>query len=338
MPIRSILAALALIVSICATPSLRAASDEEAAFSFDGQVFFLRSTEGGILEYLPAGETFKNWSTLISVREFSGTDDPKAYAQKLIENAKASSPNAQGQLMENEAAGSYIADFLLPDGEGDDPGYEWNLWRVEQKGDGVEAVQYAVRIPAGSDVGAKEIIAAREKIVPELAEFKVPAEGGDSAASSSAPASSGDTQTYAYPSADEPQFTMELPADWAVESDEKGAWIVAADKKFTTSVVVVDPDDVEDAVESIKDQNGRRFESIEWSETMAPQTNPATGVTFRSVDGAAEDKGVKHKLGIGVFSKNGAEKSFILTTWAPEAELAGNAGAMLQMLGSAKLQ
>ncbi len=337
MQLRFRIAPLLLAVSLAATYCLNAAPDDEPAFKFDGQEFYLRSTEGGIFEYLPEGETFKNWTTLISVREFSGTNDPKAYAQKLIANAKASSPDAQAMLMENDEAGSYIADFLLPDGEGDNAGYEWNLWRVEQKGDGVEAVQYAMRIAPDSGISAEAIIAAREKLVPELAILKVPGGNESPSGGSAGGADQGDTQTYAYPNADEPLFTMELPADWAVESDKKGAFIVAADKKFTTSVVVVDAGDVEDAVESMKEQNGSRFESIEWSETMNPQTNPATGVTFRSIEGNAEDKGAKHKLGICVFSKEGTDKAFLLTTWAPEAALEGNAEAVLTMLGSAKI-
>lgn len=336
MFIRSCLAAVAICASLSFGPSLRAASGEKAAFTFDGQEFFLRSTEGEILEYLPADETFKNWTALISVREFAGTSDPKAYAQKLIDNAKASSPNAQGQLMENEEAGSYIADFLLPDGKGDDVGFEWNLWRVEQKGDGVEAVQYALRIPAGSGVGANEIIAAREKIVPELAVFELPAANG-ATEDASTPVVAGDSQTYAYPDADEPQFSMELPADWTVETDSQGAWIVAADKKFTTSVAVINPADVADAVESIKEQTGGRFASIAWSETVAPQTDPATGVTFRATEGSAKDKGVKYQVGIYVFSKKGSAKTFILATWAPDAQLSANNEAMLYMLSSAKL-
>lgn len=344
MKIRPLFLSLLLLVGASPFSPAQDSDDEEPAFKFDGGEYFLRSTEGGILEYLTAGETFKNWTTLFSIREFSGTDDPKAYAQKLLENAKASSPEAQGLLMENEEAGSYIVDFLLPDGEGDNVGYEWNLWRVEKKGDGVEAVQYAMRIPAGSEVTGEAIAEARKKIVPELAEFEVPTASDDAdtagdsdSESADQSASSGDTQTYAYPDADQPQFTMELPADWVVEGDAKGAWIVAADKKFTTSVVVVDVGDVENAVESIKEQSGGRFESVEWSETMSPRTNPATGVTLRSIDGSAEAKGVKHKLGVLVFSKDGAEKAFILSTWAPEADLDGNGEAIMKMLVTATL-
>jgi len=148
--------------------------DSAPVFRFDGSEYYLRGDEAGIREYLTQGETFEAWSTLISVREFHGTDDPKAYAQKLVENARASGKNASGQLMENEAAGSYIADFIVFPEEGTDPFYaEWNLWRVEKKGDGVEAVQYARRFYNITNDTAKELISERERIVPLLAEFEL---------------------------------------------------------------------------------------------------------------------------------------------------------------------
>lgn len=144
-------------------------------FQFDRADYFLRGDEAGIREYLTEGETFEKWTTLISVRGFSGTDDPRAYAFQLIKNAKASGPNAQGQVMENEEAGSYIADFLVYSQEGDEPAYaEWNLWRIEKKGDGVEAVQYARRFYDVDDSTSKKLISARKKIVPQLAVLEIP--------------------------------------------------------------------------------------------------------------------------------------------------------------------
>ena len=145
------------------------------AFRFDKKDYFLRGDEAGIREYLTEGETFEKWSTLISVRGFDGIDDPRAYAFQLVKNAEASGPNARGQVMENEEAGSYIADFLVYSEEGTEPVFaEWNLWRIEKKGDGVEAVQYARRFYEIDDSTAKKLISARKKIVPQLAELEIP--------------------------------------------------------------------------------------------------------------------------------------------------------------------
>ena len=145
------------------------------AFQFDKKDYYLRGDEAGIREYLTAGETFEKWSTLISVRHFNQTNDPRAYAFQLVKNAKASGENAQGQVMENEQAGSYIADFLVFSEEGTEPSFaEWNLWRIEKKGDGIEAVQYARRFYEIDGSTAKTIIAARKKIVPQLAVLEIP--------------------------------------------------------------------------------------------------------------------------------------------------------------------
>jgi hypothetical protein len=151
--------------------------NSDSVFRFDGKDYFLRGDQAGIREYLTEGETFESWNTLISIRHFDGTDDPRAYAFAIVKNAKASDPKAQGQVMENDAAGSYIADFLVYSEEGSEPAYaEWNLWRVEKKGDGVEAVQYARRF-YNFDAGTpQQLIADRERIVPELAVLEIPAE------------------------------------------------------------------------------------------------------------------------------------------------------------------
>jgi len=161
--------------ALLASSTLEFARAEEVAFEFDGDEYFLRGDEAGIREYLTKGETFETWNTLISVRGFQGSDDARAFAFALVKNAKASGPNARGQVMENAEAGSYIADFLLFSEKGTKPFFaEWNLWRVEKNGDGLQAVQYARRFYQIDENTSKELIAAREKIVPQLAILEVP--------------------------------------------------------------------------------------------------------------------------------------------------------------------
>ncbi len=177
MPFKIIIRFLSfgLLVGLLTTLATQSCSAEEPSFNFDGSDYFLRGDEAGIREYLTEGETFDKWTTLISVRRFEGTDNPKLYAEKLIENAKASGPNAHGQLMENKEAGSYIADFLVFSEEGSKPFFaEWNLWRIEKKGDGVEAIQYARRFYEIDASTSKKLIDAREKIVPKLAVLEIP--------------------------------------------------------------------------------------------------------------------------------------------------------------------
>lgn len=168
---KTLVLGILLIAAACSSSCFA----EKPTFEFDGENYFLRGDEAGIREYLTKGETFEKWSTLISVRHFDGIADPRAYAFKLIENAKASGPNARGQVMENESAGSYIADFLVYSEEGTEPFFaEWNLWRIEKKGDRLEAVQYARRFYKITESTANILISERKKIVPMLAEFVSP--------------------------------------------------------------------------------------------------------------------------------------------------------------------
>lgn len=106
----------------------------------------------------------------------SGSNSPdRSSSFQLVKNAEASGPTARGQVMENEEDGSYIADFLVYSEEGAEPSFaEWNLWRIEKKGDGIEAVQYARRFYEIDGSAAKILIAARKKIVPQLAVLGIP--------------------------------------------------------------------------------------------------------------------------------------------------------------------
>lgn len=140
---------------------------EEPAFRFDGKDYFLRSDKGGIREYLTGGETFDKWTTLISIRQFDGLRDGRAYAQKLVRTAEASGPAARGQVL---AKGEmWVADFIVfPPEDAKTDFAEWNLWRIRQKPRGIEAVQYARRFYGFSEASAEEIKASRARILGEL--------------------------------------------------------------------------------------------------------------------------------------------------------------------------
>ncbi len=330
-----LLTAACLTILLLAPPPGRGATPEDApAFTFDGRDYFLKSSRDGIFEFLTAGETFEDWTTLISVRHFTGLRDPKAYAEKMLQTAEASSPRVRGLLMENAEAGSYLVEFLLPEGEGDSAGYEWNLWRVERQGDGLEAVQFARRLRGGAAPSDSELAAQRERIVPELAVFKAP----DAAAAESPKVEPAEdsSRTYSFPPEGTPQFTMLVPGGWELESDADGAWMVSRDKTCTASVLAVDPAELENAVEAVKKQQAGRFERIEWQEAPAGQ-DQAGGMEVRTWEGAAVDQGAAHRIGLHTLAKAGAGKAFLLVFWTPEAAAEANADGIRQMLGTARI-
>jgi len=108
----------------------------------------------------------------MAVREIGGFDDPHAYAARILENVKSSDPNAKGILM--KSGENYYVDFLMFSEEGEEPGFaEWNVWRIEKKGEGIEAVQYARRFYNFGEADGQEISSAREKILGELSSLNV---------------------------------------------------------------------------------------------------------------------------------------------------------------------
>ncbi len=146
----------------------------------------------------------------------------------------------------------------------------------------------------------------------------------------------GDTQTYHYPDKDHSAFSLSVPADWKVESDDKGAHIVAADKMFTATVVVVDSENAEDANESMKKDSGARYESIKWEDAVT-HNQESTGMSLTSTEGIGVGKGVNYKVGVLQFSKKDSKKTYFVITWAPEKALEGNGEAIMKMLTSVKV-
>jgi hypothetical protein len=63
-------------------------------------------------------------------------------------------------------------------------------------------------------------------------------------------------QTFSFPNKDNPAFSMKLPANWTIEKDEVGCYIVSLDKQFTCSVIAMNMEHIGDAMESISKKVG----------------------------------------------------------------------------------
>ncbi|MDZ4290040.1 MAG: hypothetical protein U0984_18890, partial [Prosthecobacter sp.] len=293
---------------------------EKAAFVFDEKSFFLREDRDGLREFLPEGETFEKWTTLMADRQIEGSDDAKAYAAKILENAKASGPNNKGRLIANEAADIYIADFLMFPTKDSDPSYaEWNLMRVTKTDTGVKYVQYARRFYNFDESTSKVLIAEREKILPLLAGFEIPsnlAAPAKAAMAGKAPA----VQTYSYPNKSDAAFTVDFPADWKLEPTDEGVHVVSGDKLVGMNLLFIDMAEVNVAVEAMKKKVGADYKSIKWNYGGDPQVmkDDATGVTATYNMGEAMDGDVKYCVNFTQFAKKGGEKFLLLLTQAPE--------------------
>ncbi len=143
--------------------------DSSPVFRFDNREYFLRGEAGETREYLAGDEAFSHWTTLISTNRYPEISNPKNFAYALVQTAKEDCPNANGQVLENETAGTYIADFLLFSPADSTPRYaEWNLWLVKKHGKGIVALQYARRFYKLEISVADEIRSSREKLIPQL--------------------------------------------------------------------------------------------------------------------------------------------------------------------------
>jgi len=161
-----------LLLSLAAVAS--SALAEKPAFVFDREDYFLRSDKNGISEYLTEGETFERWTTLVSSRRFDDLDDAKAYAQKLLRLAKSTGPAANGQVLEKDGGGVFVVDFLVfPPEDAKEQFAEWNLWRVEKKGGGLEALQFARRFYDFSEASVQEIKSSRDRTIRALDNLRI---------------------------------------------------------------------------------------------------------------------------------------------------------------------
>jgi len=164
----SALAALALL-------SPATAADDSVVF--DQTKFVLRfapkDSPVRLREYLPADETLEKWKQMLSVRTFTNLADPKAYALELAQDVVKGDPAARSQILQSNKTGTYVVDFLVFSQT--EPQFaEWNLMRVDKVADGVRITQYARRFYSIDEEMTKAIIAAREKILPQLEKLALP--------------------------------------------------------------------------------------------------------------------------------------------------------------------
>jgi hypothetical protein len=152
--------------------------------------------------------------------------------------------------------------------------------------------------------------------------------------------STGAVQKYSFPDKDNATFEMDVPADWTLEADAKGAWISSTDKKFTMNVIPIDVEHIEDGMTNITQQVSSKYDEVVWNEGGEPKVHidEATGNTLISSEGVGKGGGYDHKLGVYQFAKKGSEKFFILSAWSPLKLADGpNGEAALKMLMSVKL-
>lgn len=108
--------------------------------------------------------------------------------------------------------------------------------------------------------------------------------------SAAAPAGK-NVQTFSYPSKAKPDFTIDFPADWKMETSPEGAYVESPDKLIPFNVIMIDASDVGVALESMKKKIGSAYSEIVWNEGKDPQVlkDAALGLTATFENGQAMD-------------------------------------------------
>lgn len=157
-----------------------------------GKLLTLKDSQGGgpgqpfIAEFIPAGETWDNWTMMYAVRFVPGDKpDPKrsafATAQNVLQKKKEGDPVANAAIFEQSDGKSVAVDFLLSAPKPEM--FEHNVFRYFAAPNGLVSLQIARRIYAGNSTEAqmqdfiKDIPKVRTQIFKELARPDLPTFG-----------------------------------------------------------------------------------------------------------------------------------------------------------------
>jgi hypothetical protein len=136
------------------TPSVQANTLQKEAdlarqkVRFDGETFQLafqnETPQESLKEFLPAGQNLEKWTKFAALHGYAGLDDPKAFAESLVNQLKDRSPDAEAKITDGANNGEVAVEFVVwPD---DKSFAEFNVFKFK-KGDGGALIgeQYALR-------------------------------------------------------------------------------------------------------------------------------------------------------------------------------------------------
>jgi hypothetical protein len=136
------------IFLLALSPIVAAAKDPLASrpesVDFCGRQFFFAGARRDYAEYIPQGQTLKNWTQLVAIRTGDGFDDPRVYAQEVITLIKKSDPLSRSAMRYSAKKESAILDYITS--PADRSYIEFNILKIEKNGENsIVAYQYVVR-------------------------------------------------------------------------------------------------------------------------------------------------------------------------------------------------
>lgn len=138
--------------------------------------------EATIKEFVPAGETIDNWTTMVAVRHFKKLHGPRIYIQNVADAYRRSMPRMGFATSRVGSAQAWDIDFIMYDRTKRTDGFvEWNYLRAERRkfGEGIFVNQFVRRWRYSRSVsevfGSPDLPSFREEMLPVLkqAEFRI---------------------------------------------------------------------------------------------------------------------------------------------------------------------
>ncbi|MFZ4595191.1 MAG: hypothetical protein ACOYOF_13120, partial [Verrucomicrobiaceae bacterium] len=149
-------------------------------------------------------------------------------------------------------------------------------------------------------------------------------------------------QTYSYPDKEKPDFAVDFPADWKMNSTDEGTYVESPDKLVAINVIMVDKTDVTDAEESLKKKVGERFKEILWNGGKDPEVNKdeALGLTatFNHAQASDGEGTEKYSVNLVTYVRKSGDKSLVLLCQNPLRALDKHGDAMEAVIKSIKVR
>lgn len=148
------------------------------------------------------------------------------------------------------------------------------------------------------------------------------------------------SQNYSFPSKEQPEYSIDFPADWKMENNDEGSYIESPDKLIAMNLLFIDAADVEVAREAMKKKVAAKYASIVWNEGGEPEVNKdeALGLTAIFDNGLAVDGEVKYSVNFAQYVRKGSGKFLLLLSQQPLKALDKHGEAVTQILKSIKVK
>lgn len=156
-------------------------------FTFQGQDYALAWTSQPSdsyfkQEYVPAGQTVEAYADMVLVEAVAGAITPMQAAASQVQMLTArqeTDPVVNHEVIQNEATGEVLLDFLVSDLGADPIVVEWNAYRYMPLAEGEGVALFAVSRRSYGEDGARAFLgglgALRSEAIAALATFDAPA-------------------------------------------------------------------------------------------------------------------------------------------------------------------